>query len=485
MEDFDNILDIDDQDIIALDALECESSLSYFIKRSWPILEPSNEYMHNWHVDAIAQHLEAITRGEIRNLIINMPPRCAKSLIVAVFWPCWVWTTQPGKRWIFASYAQSLSMRDSLKCRRLMDSKFYQDRWGGVFSLASDQNTKTRFENSKSGFRQSTSTDSAATGEGGDFVVVDDPMNAKDTHSEAVIRSTKDWWDLVMSTRYVDPRTVAKVIVMQRLGEDDLSGHVLKQGGYEHLILPMEYDKEYHCKTNIGWEDPRKDNGELLWGSRFGTEELEKAQKVLGTYGYAGQMQQRPAPKGGGMFKIHWFDPVHAVPVSGRRVRYWDRAATVEKNGNDPDYTVGVKLCRDADNVLYIEDIVRMRASSLEVQKTIVATAKSDGFRCRIGLEQDPGSAGKSEVEYLIRQLQGFVATPYKVSKDKITRASPASAQAEAGNIKMLIANWNQDFLNEIAGFPFGKHDDIIDALSGAFEMQVNRGLDYASFVKM
>ena len=240
-------------------------SLREFVRQAWAVVEPATEYVPGWHLDGIVDHLEAVTRGQIRNLLINMPPRHMKSLAVAVFWPCWEWIDHPERRWLFASYAAALSIRDSLKCRRLIESSWYQANWGERFRLTSDQNTKGRFENDKSGYRLATSVAGAATGEGGDRIVVDDPHNVNEAESDTVRHSVLDWWDLVMTTRLNDPKTGARVIVMQRVHDDDLSGHVLAQGGYEHLCLPAEYEEGHSIITSIGWSDPRTVAGELLW----------------------------------------------------------------------------------------------------------------------------------------------------------------------------------------------------------------------------
>ncbi|MBI3696539.1 MAG: hypothetical protein HY238_17075 [Acidobacteria bacterium] len=277
-----------------------------FVLQAWPVIEPATDFIPGWHLDAICDHLEAVSNGHLRNLLINIPPRHMKSLAVAVFWPAWEWIRWPERRWLFSSYALSLSIRDSVKCRRLIQSAWYRSRWGDRFQLTGDQNAKERFENNKTGYRLATSVGGAATGEGGDRVIVDDPHNVKEAESDTVRQGVIDWWDQVMSTRLNDPKTGAKVIIMQRIHEGDLSGHVLEQGGYEHLCLPAEYEGN-KCSTSIGWSDPRQEHGELLWSARFGRQEIEELQHSMGSYAAAGQLQQRPAPAEGGILKRHWW----------------------------------------------------------------------------------------------------------------------------------------------------------------------------------
>jgi hypothetical protein len=219
-----------------------EAKLVNFVRQGWHVLEPQTPYVHGWHIDALGEHLEAVSRGWIRNLLVNVPPRHAKSLLVAVFWPCWTWSTQPWRRWIFASYADSLSIRDSVKCRRLIQSPWYQRNWGSVFQLTGDQNEKRRFENTSTGFRVASSVGGTILGEGGDFLIGDDPNNVKDRESDVIREGVNQWWDEVMSTRGNNPKTVGKVVVQQRSHENDLSGHLLERGGWEHLCLPAEYE---------------------------------------------------------------------------------------------------------------------------------------------------------------------------------------------------------------------------------------------------
>lgn len=223
---------------------KAEESLHEFIKQAWHVLEPATEYVDGWHIQAMCDHLEAVTNGHIRNLIINVPPRHMKSLTVSVFWPMWVWTRQPATRWLFCSYAQKLSTRDSLKRRRLLQSPWYRQNWGHVFRLTSDQNEKSRFENNHAGYCLATSVDGSNTGEGADIIVCDDPHNVRDRESEIMRENVITWWSEVMSTRLNNPKTGRRVLIMQRLHEGDLCGHLLRKGGWDHLCLRAEYEEE-------------------------------------------------------------------------------------------------------------------------------------------------------------------------------------------------------------------------------------------------
>lgn len=463
-------------DLKELKKEQASRSLRNYIAQAWSVVEPASEYVPGWHIDAICEHLEAVLNGEIKNLLINIPPRHMKSLTVSVFFPTWAWIKKPSLRWLFSSYAASLSVRDSLKCRRLIQSPWYQDRWGDRYQLTGDQNLKQRFDNNKTGYRISTSVSGAATGEGGDIVVADDPHNVDDARSDTIRESTLVWWSETMSTRLNDPKTGAKIIVMQRVHERDLSGKVLEDGGYVHLCLPAEFEPNRKCITQIGWEDPRSSQGELLWPERFGPEEIEAKKKELGSYAYAGQFQQRPAPAGGGLFKREWFEIVDVAPSHIRKVRYWDFASTEEKIGTDPDYTVGC-LMSEKDGIYYIEDIRRDRLSAMGVERLVKQTAMADTRLVPIWIEEEPGSSGKIVTDHYARKvLVGFAFRGNRATGSKIQRADPFAAAAEAGNVKLVQGNWNRDFLDEVETFPLGAHDDQVDAASGAFSKLFRTG---------
>lgn len=449
-------------------------TLGEFIEGAWSIVEPSTPYLHNWHIDAVVEHLEAVTRGEIRDLLINIPPRHGKSLIVSVFWPTWVWTFAPEFRWLFSSYAQSLSTRDSLKCRRIIQSRWYQSRWGARVNLTSDQNVKTRFENDRSGYRIATSVGGAGTGEGGDAVVVDDPHNVKKAESDLDREGIRHWWDEVMSTRLNDPKTGVRVMVMQRVHEEDLAGHVLDRGGYEHLCIPAEYEPTTTV-TSLGWSDPRTEEDELLWEERIPRPVLEKLKIDLGIYGTAGQLQQRPSPRGGGMFQREWFEVVDAIPKHGGiRGRYWDKAGT--QGGGK--YTAGVRGYLH-DGIMYFEDVVRGQWDAAHREPKIKITAQSDADECdgawevTIWIEQEPGSGGKESAELTVKNLGGFVVRIDRVSGsggNKFVRAGPLAAAALAGNVKLLRGEWNRPFLDELeAAGPGARYLDQMDGAAGLF----------------
>jgi len=394
-----------------------------------------------------------------------VPPRCMKSLLVSVFWPAWVWTTRPHTRWLFSSYSNQLSGRDSLYCRDVIQSSWYQKHWGDRFRLRGDPNEKNRFNNDRKGFRLATSTGGLGTGEGGDFIIADDPHNVTNSESDTQRENDLRWWDQPMSTRGNNASTACHVVVMQRLHERDLTGHLLEQGGYEHLCLPMEFEPARRCVTSLGWPDPRTQEGELLCPRRFPVETVEELKLRLGLYGTAGQLQQRPAPLDGGLFQRSWFPIVATQPAGyARRVRYWDLAAS-----EDGDYTCGELLSRANNGTYYLEDIRRGRWNPAQRDTFILKTAQADGQAVEILLEQEPGSAGKSVTHYLTRQLAGFTVRSDRPTGDKQVRAEPFASQCGIHNVQLVAGDWNAPFLDELCLFPKGRYDDQVDASSGAF----------------
>lgn len=450
-----------------LDREMCRRSLLYFAKKSWHVIEPGRRFISGWHIEAICEHLEAVTNGEIRNLLINMPPRHMKSTLVSVLWPAWAWIREPSKRWLFASYANVLSKRDSVKCRRLIESPWYQDMFGHIVQIVEDQNEKMRFENSKTGCRIATSVSGSGTGEGGDIIVVDDPHNVKEAESETVRESTLEWWDQVMSTRGNDPKTFAKVIVMQRVHEKDLSGHVLASGDYDHLCLPAEYESGQIAKTvtSIGWSDPRTKDGELLWPDNFGKDEIFAIKKALGSYAAAAQLQQSPTPSGGGIFKRHWWKTYGERPMSYKRiVQFWDCA---QKVGISNDYSVCATWMETATG-FYILDVWRNKVEAPQLEMAIMAQASR--FSPDAVVIEDK-SSGSSAIQALKQKTTLPIIAYDPKARDKEVRATAATPTVEAGNCHLPIgAEWVEEFLLEHERFPLAQHDDQVDTTSMAIE---------------
>ena len=463
-------------------AEKARRSLHQFAKEFWEVIEPSTEFVDGPHIEAICEHLEAVSRGEIRKLLINMPPRHMKSILVSVLWPAWEWATWPERRWLFASYAGSLAIRDSVKCRRLILSPKYQDWFGHKFRLVDDQNAKVRFENDKTGVRLSTSVDAAATGEGGDRIVVDDPHNVREAMSDTIRQAAITWWRESMTTRGNDPKTVAKVIVMQRVHFEDLSAYVLSEGGWEHLCLPAEYESTRKVggvvvptasiKTSIGWSDWRKVDGELLWSQRFGQPELAEQKRELGSIASAGQLQQSPTPASGGLLKRAWWKrwSESGEPGTVRLPRRFDKLILswdcTFKDTDGTDYVVGQvwgKFQADFFLLWQVRDRMDLPATCDAV---IDLAAK---YPLAMGKLVEDKANGPAVISTLKRRIPGLI--PVNPMGGKIVRASAVSPLIEAGNVFIPVAgsnNWVGDFVDECAAFPLGAHDDMVDSMSQA-----------------
>lgn len=453
-------------DRIELEREACRRSLATFVREAWHVLEPGQPYVHGWHVDVICEHLEAVTRGDFNRLLINIPPGTMKSTLVGVFWPAWEWgpRNMPHMRYIGASHAQDLAIRDNLKMRRLVTSEWFQARW--PLALTGDNNQKISFENAATGFRQACAV-ASMTGRRGDRIGWDDPLSVNGAKSAAERAEAADIFRETLPTRLNNPDRSAIVVVMQRLHEEDPSGLILAEDfGYEHLMLPMEFEPERRCVTALGVADRRTVEGELLFPERFPAHVVERDKKLLGTYGHAGQNQQRPAPRTGGFFAWDQIEVVDKVPPLAKAVRYWDKAGT--ENGGA--YTAGVKMgqLRDGSGWIVL-DVVRGQWEAPQRERIMKQTAGTDDPKTNIWIEQEPGSGGKESAQSTTRNLAGFIIRAERATGDKEVRAEPFSTQMEAGNIKILRAAWNAAYLDELKLFPNGKFKDQVDASSGAF----------------
>lgn len=473
--------------LVAADEAErelCRRSLAAFVRRAWHVVEPGQRYTHGPHIDVVCRALEDVTFGRERRLLINVPPGTMKSLLVNVFWPMWEWGPRqmPYIRTVGVSHEQGLGVRDNLKCRRLLLSDWFRRLWPDVL-LQPDQSEKIKFENTSTGFRE-VATPSNITGRRGDRVVVDDPLSAENANSEAERGKVNLWFREALPTRLNNPDSSAIVVVMQRLHEQDVSGLIEQMGGWRRLVLPMRFEPDRADPA-----DWRTEEGELLFPRRFPEHVVLELERQLGTYATAGQLQQRPAPREGGLFKRHWFEFVGAVPEGHRRrVRAWDLAATKKATSNNPDWTAGLLGSRGQDGPFILEGMERLRGSPMEVKATVNHRARSDPRGTIIRLPKDPGQAGKAQAETFVRELAGYPVKVEAPTGDKATRAMPAAAQAEAGNIKILMTGdkardaWIEPFLDEVCMFPGGAHDDQVDALSDLVnELALGGGYDYRS----
>lgn len=492
---------------------EYERSLERFLQGAWRYIDPSPFKTGN-PIAAVAEHLEAVVDGDIKRLIINIPPRCAKSSLVSVAFPAWVWaqpqmtpTSGPGTQFLHASYARELAFRDSTKCRRLILSPWYKSYWGERYSLRNDQNAKGRFDNTCGGSRLSTSVGSALTGEGGNIIVVDDPNNAQEAFSEAKIQETIDWWDGALSTRLNDQKNGAFIVIQQRLSEQDLTGHILSKdvGEWTHLCLPMRYEPERSFQTVIGWEDWRSEPGELLWPERFGEREVELLERQMGPWTAAGQLQQRPEPKGGGVIKRDWWQlwESERYPNCDYVIASLDTAYTTKQENDFSAMTVwgifsGGTQAAQATRVMTPDgEVVSAikRTYTEEHPKAFLLYAWQERLELHELVQKVQETMRQFDVDKLlienkaaghsvaqeIRRLYGYEDFSVQLidpkGQDKLARLYSVQHLFAEGLIYAPDRPWADMVITQTGVFPKGKHDDLVDTVSMALRHLRELGL--------
>ena len=444
-------------DFKAIDIELCQRSLSEFAKQAWHVLEPSTPLKWGWCLDAICDHLEAVNSGQIKRLLMNVPPASMKSLLTGVLFPAWEWAKgQQELRYLGTAHNQVLAVRDNMKCRRLIQSEWYQSMFG--VELTSDQNAKTKFENSKTGFREACAFTSM-TGSRGDRIILDDPLSADDGNSQAALESTRITFTETLPSR-VNNEDSAIIVIMQRLNEADTSGVILDLGlPYEHLVIPMRYEQNgKKSVTCLDWRDPRTIDGELMFPDRFPENQVKELEKTLGTYATAGQLQQRPAPRGGGLFKKHFiqnYDPSNLPEFDNIDISI-DSAF---KTGAENDYSA-IGVWGKCDNGYYLLSAIREKVEFPQLKSRVEQLCEY--WKPRFCLIEDKAS-GQSLIQELIQSTL-IPIKPIKVDTDKLTRAYAIQPEWENGKIFLPFqAEWLNDYINELTVFPSAKHDDQVD----------------------
>ncbi len=510
--------------LLEIDKVESERKLIDFIKNGWHQLEPGSPFVPGWAVEATCDHLQAVADGEIRRLLINVPPGCTKSMTCSVFFPAWEWgpRNHPSYRYILAAHEKDLATRDNVRCRDLLQDQWYQGHWGDRVQIKADDSGKEKYENTKTGWRKASSVGSGLTGWRGDRIILDDPHSIKKADSDAFREDVLRWFSETLPTRLNKPSESAIIVIMQRVHERDVSGLILAEElGYEHLMLPMEFEIERRSysvvkpsyikdpqlvkvvwnKNEKAWRpwvegdvdeegvplptklkfasDARTVDGELLWPERFtalSVDELKKALRAWGgSYAEAGQLQQRPAPRGGGMFQKDDWQYVDRVPENAvRRVRGWDLAATERKEKKSAAFTASCRMSMH-DGKIYIEDVDRGQLGPSAVEKRIQSLAARDGWSVMQDFPQDPGQAGKVQKVAIGKLLHGYSFTFSPESGSKENRADPLAAQAEIHNVYLVRGHWNSAFINEASLFPNGQFKDQIDAASRAYGCLISK----------
>lgn len=451
-----------------LDALERQicTKLKDFMALAWQTLEPANPLIPNWHLDFLAEHLEACARGEINRLLINIPPGTSKSTLTSVIFPAWLWGPfgQPEMRILGASHEQGLAIRDSRKNRLLVESQWYQRLW--PTQILSDQNEKMYFENKSYGFRQATAV-ASMTGRRGDFVILDDPQSPEKAYSPLSRQTTIRVFTETLPSRLRNPEKSVIIVIMQRLHQEDISGYILQNDfGYEHVFLPMEFIPEKRCQTSLGLKDPRKKEGDLLFPQRFSKKVVERDKKIMGAFAAAGQLQQSPIPRGGSLFKQEWFGFFKEEPKLISREIFAD---TAQKTSNVNDFSV-FQLWGYTTNQAFLLDQVRGKweAPELLVQARAFWNKHSESKNGHLrSFRVEDKVSGTGLIQTLKREGIPTIGIPR--SKDKVTRAQDVAPLIESGLVFLpQNAPFLSNLMDELTNFPLGKHDDQVDPFMDA-----------------
>ena len=435
---------------------DSRAHFSLFLRRVMGSVAPGVRYSHNWHIDAISEYLAACAKGEVTRLIINLPPRMLKSTIISVAWPAWLLGHEPTQRLMVASYAQSLSLKHSSDCRIVMQAPWYQQ----VFThtqLAHGHNEKEKFATTLRGYRRAVSVGGAAIGEGGNILIVDDPLNPLQASHHVQRDAVNQWFDHTWATRLDDKQRGAMVVVMQRLHPEDLSGYLLEKGGWEHLRLPAIAPE--HQRIHIGGFAHARVAGAALHPAREPLALLERTKRELGSMNFNAQYQQAPVGQAGAIVKAHWFERFSSSPIEGGIFQSWD---TGVKAGQQHDASACATFV-EREGVHHLIDMLVVRLEYPELKRLIVRHAER--FNPVAILMEDKASG-----QALLQDLRRETALPLIAcmpDADKVTRLLRVTPLMEAGKMALPEhASWVADFEREFFQFPDGAHDDQVDTVS-------------------
>lgn len=445
-----------------------------FFKAFFPIVSKGAVYNDNWHIEYLCNRLqkeiERIRDRRVRekDLIINVPFRSAKSLIVTVAFPVWCWLIKPNTKFICTSYSASLALEHADLARNLITSELFQKLFGTKVQFVADMNQKGFYEIKGGGLRKSVGTGGQITGSGGDIIIIDDPQDPSMAASEVERENTKQFYDNTLYSRLNQPELGVRIIIMQRLHEEDLSGYLMSKSPekHEHICIPVEVNMNKLEEENLTPKSLIKyyDKDGLFWRTRFSKKVIEDFIKVLGSMAAAGQLYQRPAPKEGNMVKADWFEIVEPSSIT-RDLRqhptifYIDTAETEKQEG---DFSA-ICCAFLKDGVVYIANIIKVKKTFVDLCRFIPEFAHANMYSDYSKVKIEPKSSGKSIVAQLRASTKLSVMEMESPKDDKITRMSSITPLCESGRVKFLKGDYISQFMPNLLVFPNGKHDDDVD----------------------
>lgn len=533
--------------LIHVDAEILERDLAEFIREAWPLVDGST-YVHNWHIDAMADHLMAVNDGAIRKLLINIPPRCTKSIVVSGLWPAWTWAQNrdeefpligPQVRFLCMSYAGNLALDQARNHHRVLTSPWYQARWGDRARLDKRQDRIDEFGTTARGIRYSVGFDGAILGRGGDIKIIDDPHNPEGVESEVQLEKVLRVFDEELTMRVTDPRHAAEIVLMQRLAQNDLSGHILDAmaaNGDEvvHLMLPMEYDPRRHCVTVLDWEDPRgldengdklegetetpaekeawpdgiipgtplaRAEGRLLWEERFPETVLIPMKTRLGPFAVAGRLQQLPQPRGGGILKEEWWRVWKAdeYPDFSTVLVSLDTSSSAKEENDEIGLTAWGAWADEwgRPQIMLIDAWEGFAEFDPMVQRTAsMCRAPNSNPTCPADfLLVEAKNVGEAVMQEVIRLniMKDWQVIPINPTIDKVARARAVQHMFSGhfvkgtddnpighwtgGCIWAPVTTWSDMVIQRCAQFPKAKRKGIVDTVTQAVRFLRDRGI--------
>lgn len=473
-----------------LDKLEIELTKSKYKARYYDYfvdafaqLHPGQEYDENWHAEYLCDQLQAeFERIKIhktpreKDIIINMPFRAAKSMITTIIFPTWCWTIAPDTKFICVSYSESLALEHADYSRDLMSGVWYQRYFGEEVVLK--RGAVSFYKTTAKGFRKSVGTGGQITGSGADIIIIDDPQNPKLAASEKERKNTQDFHDHTLYSRLNQLEMGVRILVMQRLHEEDLSGHLLASApeSYQHICIPASIDLEQDRKALMPPELIKNYTNNLFWASRFSKAILLDYNKRLGEVQAAGQLQQRPAPAEGNLVKRNWFeilDPANVTRnIQNEPIDFFLDTAYTEKQENDPS---GILACFKRDGILYVTNVHSVRLGFPDLVKFVIRYTEEQGYSSKSRIFIEPKASGKSLSQQLKSQTKLNVVEIEAdfVKDDKKTRLSAISPIIEAGKVKLVRGVWNEEYLQQVTIFPNAKHDEYVDLTGYAINIEI------------